>query len=109
MAKNIFSGSLVADSIYFGTLDVDKVYFGNILVWEKQVLPKLLAPSITLSDSILTIIDNSEGEIAESFNVYIDSILATNVLVPTITVTELVDASGNTIIDSSGNVLTVPS
>ena len=77
MAKNISTGPITADKLYIGPLTVDKVYFGPILVWQNA--QALAAPSISVSGSILTITDNSS--VAESFNVYVDNILATNVSV----------------------------
>ena len=79
MAKNISMGSLTANKLFLGQDEVFKVYLGQFLVWENSSTQQLLPPTISLQNTILTIIDNNAGEIAESFNIYIDGVLETNV------------------------------
>ena len=79
MSKDIFFGSLQADKLFFGTQEVNKVYFGNILVWEAASAPQIDAPTLTQYGMDIVITDNSEGRVAESFNIYVDDVLVDNI------------------------------
>ena len=69
-------GNLPLSKVFLGNQEAEKIYLGDVLVYSKSVVPQLEAPTISLSNSTLTI---EEVENAEYYDIYVDGVLKESV------------------------------